>query len=280
MKQKTHIDIKDDDAHFDLVDKTTYSEYLQLDKVLSAQAHRSTAHDEHMFIIIHQVSELWLSLALHEMTEALKLIRDDQLDVVFKILSRVSKLQQQLAAVWDVVSTLTPADYLSFRNSLGHASGFQSYQYRMLEFSLGNKSKKLAEVFAYDSTIHERALEVLNSPSIYDETIRLLARRGFDLPPSSIERDWSLPYEVSDSVLAAWKTIYTQTDLYWDLYELAEKLVDVEDQFQRWRFRHFKSVERLIGNRPGTGGTCGASFLEQALQLRFFPELYQVRTWL
>ena len=278
MSNKTHLDIKDGDACFDLVDKTTYDEYLQLEKILTAQVPRSTAHDEHMFIVIHQLSELWLSLALHEMTAALKLIEEDKLGPVFKILSRVSKVQIQLSGIWDVVTTLTPADYLSFREALGHASGFQSYQYRMLEFSLGNKSKKFAEVFSYAPKIHKRVLDVLEAPSIYDVSLRLLARRGFKLADRIIERDWTMPYKPHESVLEAWRQIYVESDSNWELYELAEKLVDVEDQFQRWRFRHFKSVERLIGHRKGTGGTSGAAYLEKALQLRFFPELYEVRT--
>ena len=205
-----------------------------------------------------------MSLILLEMNAAMARIRDDQLKPAFKIICRISRIQQQIANVWDVVTTLTPSDYLSFRESLGQASGFQSYQYRMSELTMGNKNSQLAEVFSYDPDLYGKVQDALNAPSVYEESLKPLARRGFDLPSEILERNWSKPYQADGSVLAAWQMIYRNTEEQWDLYELAEKLVDMEDQFQRWRFRHFKSVERLIGNRMGTGGTTGATYLEKA----------------
>jgi tryptophan 2,3-dioxygenase len=278
MTNPTHVCLKNEKAHFDLGGRTSYGDYLQLDQILGAQLCRSDVHDEHFFIVIHQISELWLSIILHELDVGLMLVQKDQLGPVLKILSRVSKAEEQLRSLWDVVSTLTPTDYLRFRDALGEASGFQSYQYRMLEFALGNKNAKLAEVFAHTPPIYARVQDRLNSPSLYDETLRLLKRRGFELPATTVDRDWSQPYRPDDAVVAAWREVYLNTDVHWDLYEFAEKLIDVEDQFQRWRFLHFKSVERLIGHRIGTGGTSGASYLKKALDLRFFPELYTVRT--
>jgi tryptophan 2,3-dioxygenase len=278
MNDKTHVDVDNEAIHFDMQGRTTYGEYLRLDKLLTAQVLRSNTQDEHLFIIIHQVSELWLSLILGELGQALDLLRQDALRPVFKVLSRITRAQTQLINVWDIVGTLTPTDYLRFRPVLGEASGFQSSQYRTLEFALGNKNRRLADVFAYDPAVQRPVLEALKSPSIYDETLRLLHRRGFELPQSVLNRDWAEPYKSMLDVERAWQTIYSETDTHWDLYELAEKLVDVEHLFQRWRFNHLKTVERLIGHRRGTGGTKGASYLQKALNLRFFPELCAVRT--
>ena len=277
-KRIEKVELTGEDVHWDLSQEMAYGQYLQLDKVLDAQTPRSTQHDEVMFVLVHQVSELWIKLALHEVSAALELVRTDQLPPAFKMLSRVARIQRQLAQVWDVISTMTPADYASFRDALGAASGFQSYQYRILEFSLGNKNAQLAEVHRHDPEVYAQVKTALQSPSFYDETLRLLARRGFDVPGDKLERDWATPYRADPGVEAAWRRVYRDSEQFWDLYELAEKLVDVEDNFHHWRFRHMKTVERIIGHRRGTGGTSGVGYLVQALDLRFFPELWSVRT--
>ena len=272
------IDLAGEDVHWDLSGEGSYGGYLQLDKILGAQAPRSGEHDEMMFVLVHQVSELWIKLALHEVGASVALVREDRLSPAFKMLSRVSRVQRQLARLWDVVSTMTPADYARFRDTLGHASGFQSYQYRILEYTLGNKNAELAEVHRHDTEVFARVESALKAPSLYDETLRLLARRGFDMPADKIERDWAEPYRSDPVTESAWLEIYRDNEKHWDLYELAEKLVDVEDNFHQWRFRHLKTVERIIGHKRGTGGTSGVGFLKKALDLRFYPELWKVRT--
>jgi len=272
------VDVTDEDIHWDLREEMSYGGYLHLDKLLSAQSPRSDHHDEMMFVMVHQVSELWIKLALHEVAAAVALIRDDTLEPAFKMLSRVSRIQRQVAQVWDVISTMTPADYAGFRGALGQSSGFQSYQYRILEFTLGNKNPELTEVHRHDPEVFSRVDAALRAPSIYDESLRLLARRGFEIPSDRQERDWSVPYRAHSAVEAAWLRIYRNSDEHWDLYALAEKLVDIEDDFHQWRFRHMKTVERVIGYKRGTGGTSGVGFLVKALDLRFFPELWTVRT--
>ena len=256
----------------------SYGDYLGLEKILNAQIRRSDHHDEMLFVIIHQVSELWIKLVLHEIQAALVQIQTDNLEPCFKMLARVSKVQNQLKQSWDVLATMTPADYISFRDTLGHASGFQSHQYRTLEFLLGNKNAKMAEVHKHDPKTYQIVSNALHPPSLYDETLRLLHRRGFSVPQNVIERDWSEPYQANDEVEAVWAEVYKDTETHWDLYELAEKLVDVEDNFQQWRFRHMTTVKRVIGFRKGTGGTSGVSYLSKALSLKFFPELWSVRT--
>ena len=225
----------------------SYGDYLGLERILNAQDLRSGHHDESLFIIIHQVSELWMKLVLHELMAARELIKNDNLDSVFKMLARVSKVQNQLKQSWDVLSTMTPADYVAFRDALGHSSGFQSYQYRMIEFILGNKNEAMIQVHRHDPAVFSQVEECLHTPSLYDEALRLLDRRGFDIPNEYLERDWSQPYEASDSVRDAWLKAYQDTSTYWDIYALAEKLVDVEDNFQQWRFRHMTTVKRVIG---------------------------------
>lgn len=266
-------------AHTDFRESMTYGDYLQLDSILDAQRTLAGKHDEMLFLIIHQTSELWMKLALHELSAAVRILRDeDDIRPAFKMLARVSRIQSQLIQSWDVLATLTPADYLTFRDSLGHASGFQSYQYRMIEFILGNKNRGLLEPHRDRPEIHARLTAVLESPGLYDEVIRKLARRGFEIAPEALDRDWSRPYREHESVVRAWAEIYRNTSDHWDLYELGEELVDLEDWFQQWRFRHRTTVERIIGFKRGTGGTAGVQYLQKALETRFFPELWSVRT--
>ena len=265
----------------DLRDQLTYASYLNLEQLLSAQRLRSDPphHDEMLFIIQHQVSELWFKLVLHELRAAIASIQADQLDPCFKILARVKLVQQQLFNQWGVLETLTPSEYTQFRGVLGHASGFQSPQYRELEFMLGNKDPVFLEVFAYDPQEQARLRALLNSPSLYDEFLRYLARQGHPIPRERVERDWSVPYASHPQVVAALTAIYQDTARYWEAYNMCEKLVDLEVNFQLWRFRHLKTVARIIGYKPGTGGSSGVKFLEKALDIKLFPELIEVRTY-
>ena len=256
----------------------SYGQYLDLEPLLACQNPLSKEHDELLFIVIHQVSELWIKLCLHEAHGAAAYIQQDNLSPAFKMLSRVSRIQEQLIKAWEVLVTMTPADYASFRDSLGQSSGFQSYQYREIEFLLGNKNAKLIEAHRSSPRHYQKLQKALNTPSLYDIALQLLARRGFAIPQEKIERDWSIPYTASSEVEAAWSAIYHNSQKHWDLYELAEKLVDIEFNFQRWRFNHMKTVERIIGYRRGTGGTAGVNYLVKALDLQFFPELWSVRT--
>ncbi len=265
-------------AHTDFSGAETYGDYLHLDGLLACQQPKSDHHDEMMFVIIHQATELWMKLILHELTAATAQVAADQLDQAQKMLARVSRIESQLIQSWDVLSTLTPTEYLGFRDKLGHASGFQSWQYRMIEFALGNKNARLLAAHADRPEIHTRLQTALANPSLYDEALRLLARRGFTIPETHTERDWTQPYKPDDSVRAAWLTIYGDPEKHWELYEFAEKLIDVEDWFQQWRFRHMKTVERIIGFKRGTGGTAGVGYLRHALDIYFFPELWHVPT--
>ncbi len=258
----------------------SYGAYLGLDRLLDAQHPRSGEHDELLFIIIHQASELWLKLSLHELEAARDHIRRDDLGPAFKMISRVSRIQTQLIQSWDVLATMTPSDYSAIREGLGQSSGFQSWQYRLLEFILGQKDKAMLTVHEVDPGIHGVLEEALNRPSLYDEVLRLLARRGFTLPQGTLWRDWSEPYAENPEVTQAWLAIYRDPTTYWDLYELAEKLVDLEYRFQQWRFSHMKTVERIIGFKMGSGGSAGVAYLAGALSRSFFPELFQVRTQL
>ncbi len=275
---KKPVDLSDEQVYWDLGESKSYGQYLQLDKILSSQQPNSYEHDEMLFIVIHQASELWMKLCLHELSAALDHIRRDDLGPSFKMLSRVSRIQAQLTQSWDVLATMTPAEYSAFRNQLGRASGFQSYQYRMLEFIIGNKNADMIEVHKRDPQAYDMLVRTLRNPSIYDESLRLLSRRGFEIPQDHLDRDWSQPYQPSKQVAAAWLAVYHSIDDHWDLYELAEKLVDLDMKFQLWRFSHMKTVERIIGYKRGTGGTGGVSYLAKALELRFFPELWTVRT--
>jgi tryptophan 2,3-dioxygenase len=253
------VDLSDERIYWNLGASLTYGGYLQLAKLLDAQKPLSYQHDEMMFIIVHQTSELWLRLFLHELDAVLECVRRDDLDPSFKMLARITHVQTQLTAVWDVLATMTPADYTAFRNLLGHSSGFQSLQYRVLEFRLGNKN-------------------ALAAPSLYDEVLRLLSRRGYGIPEDYLSRDFSAPYRASKAVAGAWLGVYHNAEKDWDLYELAERLVDLDHKFQLWRFHHMTTVERIIGHKRGTGGTSGVSYLAKVIELRFFPELWQIRT--
>jgi len=261
-----------------MAEPVTYSGYLRLDQLLSAQQPRSGEHDEMLFIVIHQVSELWMKLCLHELNATVDCVRRDDLGPTFKMLARVSTIQQQLLQAWDVLATITPSDYSAFRNTLGRSSGFQSPQYRMLEFLIGNKNADMIKVFQGDPANYELLERALEAPSLYDEVLRLLSRRGLDVPAEAIDRDFTRPYQASKQVAAAWLSVYHNSVKDWDLYELAERLVDLDYKFQLWRFTHVKTVERIIGYKRGTGGTSGVSYLTKALELKFFPELWTIRT--
>ncbi|QNL18729.1 tryptophan 2,3-dioxygenase [Hyphobacterium sp. CCMP332] len=273
----TSVDLSGEDVHWSPEGGLSYGAYLKLDGVLKAQQPMTTEHDEMMFIIIHQASELWLKLCLHELDAAIECIIAGEFGPASKMLSRIARIQEQLTQSWSILATMTPADYLKFRDKLGQSSGFQSYQYRMLEYRLGNKNAAMARVHG-KSQQADAVREYLNKPSIYDEALRQLAKAGFDIPADRLDRDWSQPYKPSPAVETAWKEVYSNIEEHWQLYEMAEKLVDVEHKFQLWRFNHMKTVERIIGYRRGTGGTGGVSYLVKALELRFFPELWTVRT--
>ncbi|MCI3133503.1 tryptophan 2,3-dioxygenase [Phenylobacterium aquaticum] len=255
----------------------SYGQYLDLDKLLSAQNPRSPVHDELLFIIIHQASELWLKLSIHELAAARAHIAADDLGPAFKMIARVSRIQGQLIQSWDVLATMTPSEYALIRPHLGQSSGFQSHQYRMLEFLMGAKDADMLRVHE-DTPAHAALSTELSAPSLYDECVRLLARRGFAIPAVVLDRDLRTPHEADPAVMTAWAEVYRDPDRHWDLYELAEKLVDLEFRFQQWRFAHLKTVERIIGFKGGTGGSSGATYLARALQASFFPELFQVRT--
>jgi tryptophan 2,3-dioxygenase len=267
-----------DGARLDFAGEMSYGDYLQLDAILGAQRPRSPNHNEMLFIVQHQASELWLKLMVHELTAARDHVAASDLPPAFKMLARVARIMAQLNQSWDVLSTLTPAEYSDFRAALGASSGFQSYQYRMVEFLLGNKRAVMMEPHRHRPALFA-ALEALHrAPSIYDEAIRLLARRGFGVDPGCVERDWSALRAVDPTVLAAWVEVYRDTESHWDLYELAEKLVDLEDAFRQWRFRHATTVERIIGLKRGTGGTSGVGYLRGAVETELFPELWRART--
>ena len=265
-------------AHTDFRREMSYSDYLGLDRLLGAQKPLSGCHDETLFIIQHQTTELWIKLILHELDAALAQLRSGELGPLFKMLARVSRIQQQIVSAWDVLSTLTPADYLAFRSALGRSSGFQSAQYRLLEYKLGNKNAGMLAPHAHRKDVHRRLKAALEAPSLYDEALRLLSRRGLPVPKSRVERDWSKPVSPDPQVEEAWLAVYRDTKSHWDLYELAEELVDVEDGFRQWRFRHVTTVERIMGFKRGTGGTAGVSYLRKMLEIQLFPELWNVRT--
>ena len=258
--------------------ETSYGGYLQLGQLLSAQKPRSSHHDEMLFIIQHQTSELWMKLLVHELTAAIAHVRADELGPMQKILARVKTVQRQLFEMWAVLETLTPSEYLQFRHVLGPASGFQSLQYRTIEFLLGNKNAGMVQVFAHDDAATAELTAALNSPSLYDEFLRHLYRKGHAVPWECVERDWSQPHARNPGLVPVFKRIYEHAEEYWAEYAMAEQLVDVEASFQLWRFRHMKTVERIIGYKRGTGGSSGVGFLRQALDLTFFPELFEVRT--
>jgi len=268
----------------DLRDRLTYGGYLRLDRLLDAQHPLSGAggavprHDEMLFIIQHQVSELWMKLMIHELRAAIASVRADALEPCFKILARVKLIQKQLFEQWAVLETLTPSEYEAFRPALGTASGFQSAQYRAIEFLLGNKNAAIVDVFRHDAAMHAELDALLRSPSLYDEFLRHLARRGLPVPQAVLGRDVTQPYVRNPDLVPVFAEIYADPQHWWDAYDMCEKLVDVEEAFQLWRFRHMKTVERIIGYKPGTGGSSGVGFLRRALEQSFFPELIDVRT--
>ena len=268
----------EESIHTDLNDRMTYAKSLHLPEILNAQHRLSDEHDEMLFIIIHQASELWLKLAGHEVEVAIKNIRENDFRHAFKVIARVKLILMQLTQSWSILSTMTPVDYLKFRDTLGPASGFQSHCYRKLEFLLGNKNAKLVQVHQHDAEVYDELSKVLVEPSLYDVVLQNLNAAGFKIDAEKIDRDFSQPYKPNESVQVAWREIYSDPDKYFELYELAEKLVDIEDAFQNWRFKHMYTVQRIIGNRPGTGGSSGVPFLKKAIETSFFPELFAIRT--
>jgi tryptophan 2,3-dioxygenase len=255
-----------------------YGDYLHIDTILGAQKPLSPAHDEMLFIVQHQTSELWMKLMLHELTAAIDCLRRDELASTFKMLARVSKIMEQLVHAWDVLATMTPPEYSAIRPYLASSSGFQSYQYRCIEFSLGNKNAAMLKPHAHRPDLLAQVQAAYQAPSLYDQALRLLARRGLAIPGDYLERDWSQPYQASLAVEQAWLQVYRQPDAHWDLYQLGEELTDLEDAFRLWRFRHVTTVERVIGFKRGTGGTGGVPYLRKMLDVVLFPEIWTLRT--
>jgi len=273
--------LPDDDgssAKLDFSRAMSYGDYLHLDAVLGAQHRRSAAHDEMLFIVQHQVSELWMKLLLHELEAAIGAVSADELQRAFKMLARVSKIMEQLVHAWDVLATMTPPEYSAMRPALASSSGFQSWQYRMIEFKLGNKNAAMLKPHAHRPDILAAVRAAHEAPSLYDESLRLLARRGLPVPASHLERDWRQPYVASAGVEQAWLVVYRSPEAHWDLYQLGEELTDLEDIFRLWRFRHVTTVERVIGFKRGTGGTGGVSYLRKMLDVVLFPEIWKLRT--
>ncbi len=265
-------------AYSDFSDSMSYGGYLRLKELLDAQTPVSDAHDEMLFIVIHQATELWMKLIIHEIRAAMKALEDDAYGPAFKMLSRVARIQTQLIQSWSVLSTMTPADYLTFRDALGRSSGFQSAQYREIEFLLGNKRRAMLKPFEETPAVHAHLSSTLEGPSVYDLALQALQNSGLTISEAVLNRDRTHPYEADASVREAWTQVYRDPDGHWQLYELAEKLVDLEDSFQQWRFRHLETVKRVIGHRRGTGGTAGVNYLQHALSYVFFPELWDLRT--
>jgi len=274
----TEAIVRDEKAQLDFSRDMSYGDYLQLDAILSAQKPLSPAHDELLFIVQHQTSELWMKLMLHELHAAVKHIANDELNPAFKMLSRVSTILAQLVYAWDVLATMTPPEYSAIRPYLANSSGFQSFQYRCIEFSMGNKNAAMLKPHAHNPERLAMVQAAFEAPSLYDEALRLLARRGIGIPASHLERDWTQAYEASDGVEQAWLTVYRDPQQHWDLYQLGEKLADLEDAFRLWRFRHVTTVERVIGFKRGTGGTGGVSYLRKMLDVVLFPEIWTLRT--
>ncbi|WP_251863158.1 tryptophan 2,3-dioxygenase [Achromobacter sp. Marseille-Q4962] len=265
-------------AQLDYAQDMTYGDYLHLDELLGAQHPLSPEHNEMLFIIQHQTSELWMKLMLHELRAAIANVASGQLPPAFKMLARVSKIMEQLVHAWDVLATMTPPEYSALRPYLARSSGFQSYQYRQIEFLLGNKNAAMLQPHAHRPDLLAQVRRAFEAPSLYDESLRLLARNGLPLPASAVERDWTQPYQASDEVEQAWLEVYRHPDRYWDLYQLGEKLTDLEDAFRLWRFRHVTTVERVIGFKRGTGGTSGVAYLRKMLEVVLFPEIWKLRT--
>jgi tryptophan 2,3-dioxygenase len=265
-------------AQMSFAGRMSYGDYLHLERVLDAQEPLSKAHDELLFIIQHQTSELWMKLAIHEIRATIRAIREDRLEPAFKMLSRVARIFEQLTGAWDVLRTMTPSEYTEFRGALGQSSGFQSWQYRAIEFLAGNRNAAMLKPHAHRPEITAKLEEILAGPSLYDEALLLLVRNGFDIGAEAQRTDWRETRTENPKVLDAWKVVYRDPETHWKLYELAEKLVDFEDYFRRWRFNHVTTVERIIGLKRGTGGTAGVSYLRRMLDVELFPELWKVRT--
>jgi tryptophan 2,3-dioxygenase len=270
--------VKDEKARLSFADTMSYTDYLGLDQVLTAQKPLSPAHDEMLFIIQHQTSELWMKLMLHELDAAIAAISQDHLASAFKMLARVSRIMEQLVTAWDVLATMTPPEYSAVREHLGASSGFQSWQYRCIEFRLGNKNASMLKPHEHRPDLFAAVDAAYRSPSLYDEALRLLARRDIAVPADHLDRDWTVPYPQSDAVVDAWKVVYRDPEANWDLYQLGEELADIEDAFRLWRFRHVTTVERIIGFKRGTGGTSGVGYLRKMLDVVLFPEIWQLRT--
>ena len=270
--------VPDEKVRPDFSRAMSYGDYLQLDAILGAQRPLSPDHNEMLFIIQHQTSELWMKLMLHELRAAIAAVAADELGTAFKMLARVSRIMEQLVHAWDVLATMTPPEYSAIRPYLGNSSGFQSAQYRCIEFALGNKNAAMLQPHAHRPDLLAQVQVAYDSPSLYDEALRLLARRGLPVPHDHVERDWTQPYAESDEVERAWLIVYRDTKQYFDLYQLGEELTDLEDAFRLWRFRHVTTVERVIGFKRGTGGTGGVSYLRKMLDVVLFPEIWKLRT--
>ena len=270
--------VADEKAQLDFSNTMSYGDYLQIDTILSAQKPLSPAHDEMLFIVQHQTSELWMKLMLHELQAAVRHLAADDLPPAFKMLARVSKIMEQLVHAWDVLATMTPPEYSAMRPYLGQSSGFQSFQYRCIEFAMGNKNAAMLKPHSHAPERLALVQAAYEAPSLYDEALRLMARRGISVPASHTERDWSKPYVASKEVEAAWLQVYRKPEAHWDLYQLGEELTDLEDAFRLWRFRHVTTVERIIGFKRGTGGTGGVSYLRKMLDVVLFPEIWSLRT--
>ena len=270
--------VSEENAKLDFSNSMSYGDYLQIDTILSAQKPLSPAHDEMLFIVQHQTSELWMKLMLHELQAAIRHIAEDDLPPAFKMLARVSKIMEQLVHAWDVLATMTPPEYSAMRPYLGQSSGFQSFQYRCIEFAMGNKNAAMLKPHSHAPERLALVQATYVAPSLYDEALRLLARRGLPVPASHTQRDWSQPYVASKEVEEAWLQVYRRPERNWDLYQLGEELTDLEDAFRLWRFRHVTTVERIIGFKRGTGGTGGVSYLRKMLDVVLFPEIWSLRT--
>ena len=265
-------------AHLDFTKDMSYADYLHLDEVLTAQHPLSPDHNEMLFIVQHQTSELWMKLMLHELGAAMRCVSTDDLGGAFKMLARVSRIMEQLVHAWDVLATMTPPEYSAIRPFLSRSSGFQSWQYRSIEFMLGNKNAAMLKPLAHRPDVLARVDAVYRAPSLYDEALRLLSRRGLPVPAFHVERDWTQPHIANAEIEAAWLQVYRDPKANWDLYQLGEELIDLEDAFRLWRFRHVTTVERVIGFKRGTGGTSGVSYLRKMLDVVLFPEIWTLRT--
>lgn len=276
----TTYDPAKDGAQMSFDGRMSYGDYLQIDRILTSQRLLTGAHDEMLFIIQHQTSELWMMLALHELDAARRAIAEDRAREAFKMLARIARIFEQLNNAWDVLRTMTPSDYTTFREGLGQSSGFQSWQYRLIEYAVGNRNLAMLRPHAHRPDVTARLEAELARPSLYDEALRHLARAGLPVPQDVLSRDLRQAWVPHDGVREVWETVYREPQKYWEAYELAEKLVDFEDYFRRWRFNHVTTVERVIGFKRGTGGTSGVNYLRRMLEVELFPELWHLRTTL